>query len=328
MRAPVRPWLCAGLCLLLCALPAAPVLAQPEQGGSAVLLDDGHQVHDLVDLFLAYGQAAAGADAATREMLWDEMLESRHPDFFAQVIYRGFEGEQLDLYKQAVIAQFWDQVMPEFANLRRLNDTAADKILQSRAALTQMFPDFAPDCDYYITVSFSFNGKTVELNNQTVLAIGLENFVADDPGLAITMAHEQFHLYHFQSFSPYGGLYRAIWAEGLAVYASEELVPGYRLSQYLGFTAERMNEIYGRFDELKLLALANLSNSDHAMKRAFVGMEDNELDVPPGTGYYLGEHVVFTLVREGHTLDELARWDADDVYAAMERILPSLDPDL
>ena len=309
-------------CTLFLVLLRTPLAARVD-----IPLEDGHVMHNLVDIFLRYAEAGAKVDPTARAALWDEMLESAYPEFFAVVVYRGFEQEQLQDYKQTLLNQFWNEIYPEMDNLRELDSSAALKIVESRDALRRLFQDFDPQCDYYLTVSFSFNSKAVELGEERALAFGLENFIAQSPELDITMAQEQFHLYHFQFFSPHGGLFRSLWAEGMAAYVSEELVPGYRLSQYLGFTPERMDEIRRRWAELKLLALENLDNSDHDMTRAFMGMEDNELNVPPGAGLYLGEQLVLALVREGRTLQELAHWDAETVHAAMARILPGLCQD-
>lgn len=299
--------------------PAADVPAP----GVVATLPDGHAVIDVVAAFLEYAERGAGADEAARAALWDELLEARYPAFFAAAIYRGLEGAERESYKASVIAQFWSDIVPNLAALRAVHEGAAALVVDGRAAFEEQFPGFAPDCDYYLTVSFSFAGKVVELEGRTVFVIGLESFAADEPELAITIAHEQFHLYHFATFSAQGGLYRGVWAEGLATYASAMVVPGYRLSQYLGFPVARMNAIYDQFDALVADVLTNMSTSDQAVKRAYLGVEDNELGIPPGAGYYIGFYVAEALAEE-RSLPELARLDADTVYREMERVLPTL----
>jgi uncharacterized protein YjaZ len=177
--------------------------------------------------------------------------------------------------------------------------------------------------DYYLTVSFSFNGKVVDVRGSNVLAIGLEKFTPDSPELPMTIAHEQFHLYHLSGFSTQGALYRSVWEEGLATYASALVVPGYRLSQYLGFSVNRMNEIADNFSQLCAKLLEEMSSTDPSMKRAFLGAEENDLGIPPACGYYLGFILVQKLT-EQYSLEELAGWDADRVYQEMQNTLPLL----
>lgn len=293
------------------------------QDNSPVPLGDGHRLFNVAADFVAYGEAGAALDAGARAALWDDRLEARYPDFFAAAIYRDLEGAERDAWKAQVIDQFWSDVAPRLADLRALSETAPQLVLDGRAAFLETFPDFAPDCDYYLTVAFSFHGKVLQVGDGNIFALGLENFAPGEPELAITIAHEQFHLHHFATFSASGGLYRGVWAEGLASWASAMIVPGYRMSQYLGFTGARMNECSDLFDQLRDDILANMSSTDQILKRAYLGVEENETWIPPGAGYYVGFVLAQTLA-DTNDLAAMTRWDADSVYHTMEQTLPTL----
>lgn len=308
------------------AAPADSADATGAPQAVTVPLPDGHQIVDLVPVFLAYADAGQPLDAAARAALWDEWLESPHQTFFDAAIYRGLTGAERDAQKATVLAAFWDDVVPNKAALAATDAEAVQRVQQGRADFAARFPAFAPDCDYYLTVAFSFAGKAVDMDGGRVFALGLEAFAADGPELDITVAHEQLHLLHFATFSPQGGLYRGVWSEGMAVYASGLVVPGYKFSQYLGFPTERMNAIYDLFDDLKMDIHANLSSTDQELKRAYLGVEPNETWIPPGSGYYIGYYLVARLA-EQHGYDALLGWDADTVYGAMEDTLPLLDRD-
>jgi len=291
-----------------------------------VTLDDGHKRYNVTTDFIAYAKQASAADSATRRTQWDQMLQAKYPSFFSDVLYRGLTGQDLETYKTQIIDQFWNEIVPSLAALEDVNATAAQKVLDGRTAFKTAFPDFNPQCDYYLTVAFSFHGKAVEVAGQPALALGLENFTAEGPDLDLTIAHEQFHIYHFLTFSASGGLYRGVWSEGMAVYGSAEVHPGYRLSQYLGFTGTQVNSMYDLFYDLMTDVANNLSTTDQTIKRAYLGAEANETWIPPGSGYYIGFYVVEALVNEGNTMAAMARWDADTVYQNMQRILPTLQP--
>lgn len=295
-----------------------------DQGPQGTALGDGHMVYNVTDDFIAYAEQASGDDAAGRQTKWDQMLEGKWLAFFNDVLYRGLTGQDRENYKSQIIDQFWNEIVPKLDTLKQVNSTAAQKTLDGRTTFQNMFTDFDPKADYYLTVAFSFHGKAVEVAGQPALALGLENFAPDEPELDITIAHEQFHLYHFTTFDAAGGLYRGVWAEGMAVYASTVVLPGYRMTQYLGFTGEQVDSMWNLFDDLTADIRNNLSSSDQTIKRAYLGVEPNDTWIPPGSGYYIGFYVVDALVKEGNTLADLTRWDKDTVYQNMDRILPTL----
>lgn len=304
-------------------LPPAPT-PQPQEN-QPVTMDDGHKIYNIAEDFIAYAEQNANADAATRSAQWNQALEGKYPDFFNQVIYRNKTGDDLVAYKAQIIDQFWNEVVPRLSTLKQTSSTAVQRVLDGRTAFKNVFADFDPQTDYYLTVAFSFHGKATELNGQTILALGLENYASNEPELDITIAHEQFHLHHFKTFSASGGLYRGVWTEGMAVYASEVVVPGHDLTEYLGFTAERISQMHELFDDLTQNILANMSTTDQTIKRAYLGAEDNSTWIPPGSGYYIGYYLVKDLVEQGNTVATMTGWDANTVYAQMRDALPTLE---
>ncbi|MBP7934528.1 MAG: hypothetical protein KA354_07745 [Phycisphaerae bacterium] len=301
-----------------------PPTPQP-QGNEPVTMDDGHKIYNITEDFIAYAEQNANADAATRTAQWNELLEGKYPDFFNQVIYRNLTGDDLAAYKAQIIDQFWNEIVPQLNTLKQTSSTAVQRVLDGRTSFKNLFADFAPQTDYYLTVAFSFHGKAVDLNGQTILALGLENYAPNEPELDITIAHEQYHLYHFTTFSPSGGLYRGVWTEGMAVYASEQVIPGHEMTEYLGFTTERITQMHDLFDDLTQDILNNMGTTDQTIKRAYLGAEDNETWIPPGSGYYIGYYLVQELVEQGNTLATMTRWDADTVYGQMQDTLPTLE---
>ena len=286
-------------------------------------LGDGHQIIDLADTFIRYAKAARDKDAAGRKGLWERMLEGQHPDFFAHVIYRKKQGAEREAFKGSVIDQFWSEVEPRLATLEAVDAIAAQRVLAGRAAFVKAFPDFDPQCDFYLTVAFSFKGKVVDVNGSNVFALGLEGFESTGRELDLTIAHEQFHLHHFRTFSASGGLYRGVWTEGLAAYASAVLVPHTKMSEILGLDGDAITKMAGLFDELVADVGNNMDSSDETLKRAYLGMEPNNTWVPPGSGYYIGLILVMKLAGS-HDLATMARWDADTVYKTMKQTLPTL----
>lgn len=285
---------------------------------------DSYRVVNVVNDFLAYHRAAVSADWSEKVSKWDSMLENRHPDFFQDALYRRKRGEDRERYKLNCIERFWKEISPRMDEITRLNGGMEEQIDGTMQEFRKHLSDFDPRTDFFVTISFSFRGKAVTVRDREVLAIGLEHLLDSEVGqIQITLAHELFHLYHFQSFSAGGGLYRSLWAEGLAAYASAVVAPGLRRSAYLGFPAEKMNRCY---DLLPLLAAdlkKNMGGNDHRLQRIYFGAEPNDTQVPPEAGYYVGFLIAENLSRE-YSLGELARMPADRVYGLVEKELTRL----
>ena len=305
-------------CLLLCLAWLFPLSA-------AASTPADYRVINMIDDFLAYYDAVHEKSDREKSTAWEDMLENKYPQFFRDAIYRRKTGADRDRYKESCIARFWREIAPEIEAIAALNQGVNDRVHRVVNDFRGHFPGFKPRTDFYITISFSFRGKAVTVGGKDVLAIGLESFLdSPETQLEITLAHELFHLYHFQFFSAGGGLYRTLWAEGLAVYASAMVVPGHRRSTYLGFPVEKMNRCHELLPQLAADLRKNLGRNDHRLKRIYFGAEPNNTRVPPEAGYYVGLLVVEDLARK-ITLDRLARLPAKEVFSLLEQALTDLE---
>ncbi|MGD8290316.1 MAG: DUF2268 domain-containing putative Zn-dependent protease [Desulfobacterales bacterium] len=292
---------------------------------SSVQVNDSYRVINVVNDFQAYYQKCSKMGWPDRLDHWDTMLEVKYPRFFKDAIYRGKNGIERDRYKQNCIRLFWDEVAPRMVEISHLNRNLEKKINLMVTEFRKQLPDFVPATDFYITISFSFKGKALPFDNRNIIAIGLETFnLGDEQQIYITLAHEMFHLYHFSFFQPGGGLYRLLWAEGLATYASAVVVPGHRRSFYLGFPVEKMNRCYELLPLLAEDLKKNLGRNDHRLKRIYFGAEPNETSVPPEAGYYVGLLILEKLAAQT-PLDQLAKMPADKVMPLLAKELAILE---
>ena len=284
---------------------------------SPVSARDGYRVINVVDDFLAYYQAAKGQGPEQRAALWVSLVEARNQAFFDDAVYRRKQGAERERYRENCLQTFWEEIAPDMDYYAGLNRNLKAVTEQTLADFQKHFQDFKPDTDFYLTFSFSFRGKAVDVGQKVVLALGLELFKdygsKADQQIKITLAHELFHLYHFQSFSPSGGLYRSLWTEGLAVYASAVVVPNLRRSSYLGFSGQKMDRCHELLPRLAADLKKNLGRSDNRLQRIYFGAEENDTQVPPEAGYYVGLLIIENLVKS-HSLAQLARMDKDRVF--------------
>jgi len=279
---------------------------------------------NVADDFVAYYKKCLDADDETRAKQWDKMLESKHQDFFDYAIYRNKKGEDRENFKKARIAEFWNDIAPKMEKIAKLNKNAEAEIKNVLGEFKKYFADFDPARNYYITIAFSFKGKVVDVAGKDVFAIGLESFGDDILQFKITVAHELFHLYHFQFFTTSGAIYRKVWAEGMATYASAVIVPGYKDSKYLGFSVEKMNKCYELLPKMAAELRKNMGERDEKLERIYLGAENNDTEIPPEAGYYVGLQIVASLAKKT-PIDELAKLKSDKVYALFETELKKLE---
>jgi hypothetical protein len=298
-------------------LGAAMTNVAQAAGGAA--MPDGRRIVNMVDDFLVYYEAAKDRPDS-RPALWDARLESKHPDFFNQVIYRNFKDRQRAEHKAYCLTSFWTEVAPKIDALRRVNADAEKRLLVLRERFAETFDDFDPRTDFYLTVSFSFIGKVADLNGKPTLALSLDRFALGDVEFDITAMHEMFHLYHGKTFSTAGAAYRALWEEGLATYVSSVLVPGQRDRVYLHFAVEKMNECARLQAALSADLVAHLTDPDPVFRRRYFGAEANATRVPPEAGYYVGYRLCERLAKD-RSLKDLARLSADEARAALRPLL-------
>jgi len=320
MSRAIGPLFAAAICLVI----VSPQTAASAEGRPA---KRSVRIINVVDDFLAYHKACAQADAATRTAKWKTMLEDRHPRFFADVIYRKLEGAALGGHKKWCFDEFWKTVAPRISDLAKVNRGIEKRILAVLKQFRKQFPDFQAETDFYVTVAFSFKGKVdtirtgptrgpdgkTEKAEKKIFALALEQFLSGGPDVEITIAHEMFHLYHFQTFSTKGAIYRMLWAEGLASYASAVVVGGHRLTAYLGFDGKKVDLCHKMLPVLAADLKKYMGQTDRRRRRVYFGAEANYTKVPPEAGYYVGFLMVSSLART-HTMKDLARMPSKHVY--------------
>jgi len=175
------------------------------------------------------------------------------------------------------------------------------------------FPDFKPSqATIYLTVSrFRFDGKVPHdrLNSLLMALDGMAKFHGRNAPIAVIFSHELFHLYHFQlNPSPVDPdqipLYRLIWQEGLACYASSVLNPDAPRAEILfdpRLAIEGPKFVRSSAREL----LLNLQSTDDIQTAEYMTYRTSGA-APPRMGYLIGYQIAAKLAKQ-HSLSELAR---------------------
>jgi Predicted Zn-dependent protease (DUF2268) len=219
------------LCLVIVSLRLPALTAFAALNPS--LPGPGPQIIDLVPqaLQILGKQGQSEGDRATRFL--QSFLEA-HPE-----VYRRPQTWELD---QKTAEEYLGKVPAYLGAIRDLHERFLREEPAVLARFCQAFPDFAPErTRIYLMLSlFRFDAKVPSDHPDSLLVglDGLARFHGSQVPLSVILSHEFFHLYHFQ-VNPLPRnpdeipLYRLLWQEGLAVYASRQLNPSASLADVL-----------------------------------------------------------------------------------------------
>jgi hypothetical protein len=240
-----------------------------------------------------------------RARLFAEDVIQSHPE-----IYR-----RPDVFKTdpATLEKYLDQITPYLPAIRKIHARFLKECEPIEESFCGRFPDFDRSrAEIYLMLSlFRFDGKIPHDNPRALyLALdGLAKFHGANVPLNVILSHELFHLYHFQvnALPPNIDsipLYRQIWQEGLATYASASLNPKATMADVL--LDPRLARDGPKYVPSVARALMSQleSTSDEAAGRYLSYRRGSE--VPSRMGYLIGYYIVARLAPT-RSLRELSR---------------------
>jgi hypothetical protein len=242
-------------------------------------------------------------DADARSELFSRQVLTAYPEVY-QALWHPDSAE---------VKPYVGRVPLYIAGIRKLHAMFQKQEPAILGHFCQAFPEFAPGkVKIYLMLSlFRFDAKIPSAHPDSLLIglDGLARFHGTVAPLSVILSHEFFHLYHFQ-ITPLPKnpddlpLYRLLWQEGLAVYASQQLNPGASLADVLFDERLAANGPALVPSEAKRLLLCLDSREDDIAAHFLTKSEDGE--GPGRIGYLIGYDVVSRLVRD-RSLESLAR---------------------
>ena len=274
------------------------------QAGSPDPLLDGYKVINVVDDFLEFWEQAKGKRLVTQRRLWSRLVESRHRDFFERAIFHNATAEE----RQAMVNHFLIKIPTRISAIRDFNKTAATEIRAALLNFKDRFPQYRQKTNIYLGLSLlQFDGSVRAVQNEggvpDTLCLGAD-VLADYSieQVQIALAHEFFHLYHFQHLfeNPSPGQIRTahvpLMIEGLAVAGAEAVYPSQPPTMYLHFTDR---EFAAQKEDLSASArrfLQLIREGAQPEKYEPWFNSDSREEVPARGGYLLGYEIVRRLL--------------------------------
>jgi hypothetical protein len=285
-------------------------------------------VVDLMPAFLDAVERTSGAPDAEQVKAFREAVVAGHPALYGESIVHVRTAEQVDRLAA-----------------RAMSDarTHADRIRSIGAALTNGFPaylerfqrvfsDFRCDFPIYLMPSLGqFDGAGRIVDGQPALVFGVDMIAEFHPAseLELIVDHELFHRYHAQVAGMSDDkeekdiVWRLLWAEGLATYASWALNPRLSLQDVLVLPKDLADRARPQLPQIAADLKSGLDQVSPSMHARYFSYSNRSTGVPPRTGYYVGCLLADRLAH-AHTLYDLAHLQGPGLLAEIERALDEL----
>jgi hypothetical protein len=172
------------------------------------------------------------------------------------------------------------------------------------------------------------DGWVTEVGDTVTLFLALE-FLADPPYDGVLVSHEAFHVAHARhgAASWPEDCTAGLFQEGIAVAISREIHPGLDDTAYLWFDdhhSDWVQECEAAGASIARRALERLEAPyQEPAVRALFTTRDDEPELPPRAGYWLGDILVRRLLEE-HPSSELLVWDHATTQAALAEQLQQM----
>lgn len=254
---------------------------------------------------------------------------ARYPYLYAQQVLTLSAGQDMDTLILASLAS------ARRGQTRSKLVTRLRHLVESAQASFAKLDGFRCDFPIYLTDSLGqFDGAGRIVDGRRSLVLGVDTLDAEQGriSLPVFLDHEMFHRYHFMvgGFSDDAAdrqpLWRTLWAEGLATYASRALTPGATIGQALMLPTDLAKRAAPLTPQIAADLLSHLDEANPDVYRTYFTYGDKAVvarGLPWRSGYYIGYLVASRLARH-RSLSTLAHLSPRRVHAMVRAALQTL----
>jgi hypothetical protein len=240
------------------------------------------------------------------------------PDKLDAAIVAGLKASRTEEAQEAATAHWLSAELP-----------------QVLASFTRELPDFRCDFTLYLLPTLGqLDGAGRVVGGQPALLLGVDSIahLESSEQLPVFLDHELFHRYHYQvagfSDDPSDAqeIWRTLWVEGLATYASARLNPTHDLGDAFLAPRDLAEQCQPQLPRLARELASGLERRDpllYAQYFRYGSAAAHDTHTPDRAGYYVGYRVAESLGRE-RTLQELAHLQGDALLNEIRAALESL----
>ena len=281
---------------------------------------EGPRVHNYAPAFIELWNKVESKSA-------NEQLAALKEDFFPN--FPQFYEYKIDKWKKAgknpdeelkkQLAEF-PKIKTEF--IKKTNEITEnlDSTLNSFVAAV---PGLDRNFDVYITHSFGdMDGGTRKIGDKIYFILGIEGMVKYHKGFSSVIPffhHELFHIYHGQYLPEEQVMWIALWAEGLATYASKKLNPKATQKDLMldlpeGMVKRINSDLAYHWKDLR----SKMTSTKDEDYETYFLMSSKGKRITSRAGYYLG-YLLAKELGKTKTLPELAQMNPKEILPALEQ---------
>jgi len=222
------------------------------------------------------------------------------------------------------IASYLDSLEPRIGELRALSDRASAELPGDIARIQVELPGLSlGDISVYLMPSFHhFNGQIHDLGKGIGVFLGVDgllDFDGPDVNISVTIAHELFHVYQFETHPGYHTgdalLWQAVWGEGSAAYASQYLAARATKEQALGEQLAKLSPAQTKALACYVQSHWNSQRDDDIDSLLDAGAHADGL--PPRGGYLIG-YLAAADFAKTHTIAQIGSEPLAQVEPSLE----------
>ena len=289
-------------------------------------------INNLAAEVFLYWERVKNLSPEEKYKAWMETIESKHADFYENVIYGGLGGRADEATKRAMVEKFLAALPDSIDRLRACAASMEKEIREIHQLLRQSFPGYPAGPEYYLAISLgTSDGGVRPLNHRFICFFGVDvaSEIKTEVRRRALITHESFHLYQLSWLMPkimskYGatsmpeliskmGVGPMMFIEGQAVRATEKVYP--QAGLYAVYE-KLIPDIQKKMPQLVDGLIAGKdAMSLEIYKKYFLDPNEDSF-VPEKSAYYLGYLIVKRLEKET-PLEKMFEWDLETLKQKM-----------
>jgi len=282
-----------------------------------------YRLVDLSDEYVETYDRTRGASSAERVLEFQSKVVPLFPEFYGRDRYANISDQA---YNDRIASSFVR--FPAIRkNFEQTSNNIAASIDESLYRFTDLFFDMPPLGDIYLLHSLGeMDGGTREFGGNTYFILGLDVISQiHQPDRTQPFFHlELFHMYHLNWFNSFDQMWCALWSEGTAVLAAEELNPDADDDQLLLTRPQPIRvKVDANLVEAVCAIVAALDSTSIDDYDSLFGFQQLNERLPARYGNYVG-FLVAKHTRRTNTLQQIAHMNNAEARAATEAGLASL----
>jgi hypothetical protein len=286
------------------------------------------RIHNIAPDFIEYWDRVKGKSQFDQLSFLESDFFPKFSHFYNYKIEKWKKAGRLPIEELSKALKEYPQIETEF---KKKTNEISDNLNSAMDSFLKSVPDLNKNFDIYVTHSFGeMDGGTRKIGDKIYFVLGIDGMVKyhkDFKSEVPFLHHELFHIYHGQFLPDEQVLWIALWAEGLATYASEQLNPSASMTDLMLDVPEGIvSRIDKNLDYHWVDLTKKLTSTSNADYEAYFLMSSRDKKIVPRSGYYLG-YLIAKEIGKTKSIPEMAQMKQDEILPMLKSAIEKVQKD-